>query len=91
MDIVFLVLMFLGASLVLVFAVNEKNNKESMDINKVINKIPVIVKEIEEMHCKMTDAELLSQKLTKEDIKKVREFCNIPTAEKEKNFKRKVQ
>ena len=43
------------------------------------------------LHCKMTEKELLDQKLTKEDIKEVREFCSLPTEEKERRLEKEFK
>lgn len=44
-----------------------------------------VAKEIEEVHCKTTEDDLINkEKLTQDDIKKVRDFCNLSADEKEK-------
>lgn len=55
------------------------------------DKLKEIVKDIEEIHCKMTDEELRNQKLTEEDIRRVREFCSLPTEEKERNLEKEFR
>jgi len=53
--------------------------------------VKATVKEIECKHCRTSDAELRSQGLTLEDIKKVRAFCALSTEEKTEKIKEVIR
>jgi len=79
------------AALVLITHVTGQPQIETNEASiETQNFIDAVVEEIENIHCNITDEEILAQGLTMEKVQQAREFCKLSTDEKKSLFKNEL-